>query len=253
MNFDFRREYHTVAIVSFTLTFLVYLALADKFSHFSIVPAVLTKVFVSIGFYMTIFRVVLSIFHHFIWKFSPYKSFYIAGYWRYTIAKSTARTVIGYARIKQDMYDLTIYGINLGGGGDIGALGFWKGSHCTIDGCTFSYDYEVVGERPQRRSRSTRGRTLVNLFGEPPNLMVGSYFDIPMLEPIPGNLVGSIRFEKCPLASLEGDVAKLFATVAVNKSDSHHEATAVTLTERESDVPNPETALPEDGAARSQP
>jgi hypothetical protein len=218
MKIDFRSEYQVVSVVSFAITFSIFLALLSTLDSLSGIPGFLGKFFVSLGFYLFIFRSLIFLYNKWLWKYLGHRDIAISGYWRYTIYKATSKlSVQGYAYIIQDMYDITIYGFNIGSGGDRTSIGFWRAENIFISSHTLFYDYEVLGERPNRVSRITRGRTTVNLFGKPPQQMVGTYMDF--LIATSGattntNLVGSICYEKCSLEDLSEGVLNIFKSIS---------------------------------------
>lgn len=226
MKIDFRTEYQTIAVISFALTFIIYLLISQSIdSHTLALSGTLAKFLVSLGLYLLVFRSLLLLYNKWLWKHLWHKAISISGFWCYTIYKSTSHSnVKGYAFVVQDLYDLYIYGFNVGSGGSIQSIGFWHSENAYIAERTLYYDYEVIGERPNRINRIVRGRTTVNLFGSPPTQMVGSYIDLPLSSCTPthdGNFVGSIRFERCSENELSDEVKRLF-----NEADKQPPASA---------------------------
>jgi hypothetical protein len=199
MKIDFRGEYQTISLISFSITFLFYLSIRD-YLQIPALPALIQDFLVSLGFYVIVFRIILFSYNKWLWKFIGYRDINISGYWKFKIQKSTyPKQRTGYAVIRQDMYDISIYGFNAGGGNTKDGVAIWHSSTAYIAYRTLYYDYELTGERPGRASRISKGRATVELIGLPPNLMTGTYYDIPIAsteEVKINNIFGSILFER---------------------------------------------------------
>lgn len=199
MRIDFRGEYQSISVISFSITFLFYLSIRD-YMQIPALPALIRDFLVGIGFYVIVFRIILYSYNRWLWKFIGYRDVNISGYWKFKIQKSTyPKQRTSFAVIHQDMYDISIYGFNAGGGNSEKGVAIWHSSNAYIAHQTLYYDYELTGERPGRSSRLSKGRATVELVGAKPNLMTGTYYDIPIAtaeEVKTDNIFGSILFER---------------------------------------------------------
>lgn len=221
MRIDFRTEYQTISVISFSITFISYLFIRDKLE----LPdslAYLRNFLLGLGFYVIVFKLNLMLYNKWLWKFIGYKNIDISGCWRYTIRKSaTGLNRVGYAYIQQDMYDITIYGFNLGGGNSANGLAIWRSSNVYISHRTLYYDYELVGERPGRASHISKGRSEVHFIQANPKFffisscpkeMAGTFYSIP-IDVNNSNLTdtfGSLYFERVKTSVLASDIKAQF-------------------------------------------
>lgn len=218
---DFRSEYTAVAVISFALTFFVFLALVEASTLGAGDSAFITKVFLSVGIYLAIFKGILTIYNKYLWKYLGYRDIAIDGYWHYRSYKSTTQTnTEGYALVIQDMYGIQIHGFNIGSAGDMNAIAMWRTDNVSISRGTIFYDYELFAERPNRVSRVMKSRVTLNLYGKPPQQMVGTYIDLVIAakdETIRSNLVGSVVFRRCELPELSKSTRELFDRMLIQK------------------------------------
>jgi hypothetical protein len=127
----------------------------------------------------------------------------------------------GYAYISQDMYGIKIFGFNIGSAGDKSAIAPWKTDNVVIGRGVLNYDYELFAERPNRVSRVMKSKVSLNIYGVPPNNLVGTYIDLVIAskeETIRSNLVGSILFSRCEYKNLDEEVKKLFEKMILPKN-----------------------------------
>lgn len=118
----------------------------------------------------------------------------------------------------QDMYGIQIHGFNIGSAGDDSAVALWKTENVSISRGTLYYDYELFAERPNRVSRVMKSRVTLNLYGVPPQQMVGTYIDLIVAardDMTSSNLVGSIIFERCELSDLSEAVKQQFERMLI--------------------------------------
>lgn len=218
---DFRTEYQIVSVISFGVTFALFILLSSLIELEPGLPAFFTKFFLSLGIYIFIFRCLLYIYNKYLWRYLGYKDIDISGYWHYRSYKSLTQTnTEGYAYIDQDMYGIQIHGFNVGSAGDSKAVAIWKTDNVVISRGILNYDYELFAERPHRVSRVMKSKVTLNLYGSPPNRMVGTYIDLPIAskeETIRSNLVGSIIYSKCESDILEQAVRNVFDGMLLHK------------------------------------
>lgn len=224
---DFRTEYQIVSVISFGITFALFILLSSLIELEPGLPEFFTKFFLSLGIYLFIFRGLLYIYNKHLWRHFGYKDINISGYWHYRSYKSMTQTnTEGYAHIVQDMYGIQIHGFNIGSAGDSKAIAIWKTDNVVISRGVLNYDYELFAERPHRVSRVMKSKVTLNLYGSPPSRMVGTYIDLPIAskeETIRANLVGSIIYSKCDNEMLEQAVKNTFNGMLISKKKVEQE------------------------------
>lgn len=228
-HIDFRNEYSVVSVISFAATFLIFVVFTSVIEIGTSIPEYAAKFFLSLGLYLAIFKSLLWLFNKYLWRYFGYKDIDVAGHWHYRSYKSTTQTnTEGYAYIAQDMYGIQIYGFNVGSAGDKKAIAMWKTDNVNISRGVLNYVYELFAERPKRVSRVMKSNVALNLYGTPPDKMVGTYIDLPIAsidETIRSNLVGSIIFTKCNYEELSYVVKELFENMPVEKTHENKSST----------------------------
>lgn len=212
MKIDFRSHYSTLSYISFTVTILLYIYFFQEIDVSSQIDVqnetlkrLLVDLFLNIGIFVTVFQGLLTLYNRVLWKFMGYGEIDVSGYWKYTIqSKDGYRS--GYAEIKQDMFDIVIYGFNAGSGKSSLGVGIWRSSNSYIAHKTLHYDYDLFAEKPERDFRLAKGHATVELINPKskisipglspkPVQLVGSWYDIPYSSKVASN-VGSIIFER---------------------------------------------------------
>lgn len=219
MKIDFRNNYETIAVLSFSITFSIFtyinghIEMVKKLPFFSIGIA---NFLIGLGLYLALFRILMWLYNHYLWKRLGHRDINISGYWKYKIQsdKDQGEQRLGYAVIKQNMYDLQIYGINSGSGESNSGVAMWHSSEAYISHKTLYYDYDLFGERVKRTSRLIKGRSSVELLGNPPKVLAGNYYDVPLHDDRP-TTVGSVMFERIEQAELIASVKAQFDGASV--------------------------------------
>ncbi len=215
---DFRKDYQDISIISFSITFFLYILVRDYLS-ISQLPTPILNFILGLGFYVFVFRLILSSYNIWLWKYTRYRDINIEGCWKYVLESEKGSPRIGYAIISQDLYHLSLYGFAAGSGDTKKGIAIWHASDAYISGRTLHYDYELFGERPERSSHILRGRTSAELiippkklfFKQPPIQMTGNFYNIPFATDKNERVVGSIFFERVSSDELPSAIKAQFS------------------------------------------